>query len=154
MQGMKVTASWQPLRGRCRVAPLFDGRIEWGPVADRARDEEVSEMNQYLLVAGLLGELTAELQRLERWQADHPGSEALASELPFCVDTLSFDQWLQFVLIPRMEQLVLLQAPLPTSVSLYPMASEVYKEELAEVEALLRLIARFDLLLSGKVVEQ
>ena len=51
-------------------------------------------------------------------------------------------------------QLVLLQAPLPTSVSLYPMASEVYKEELAEVEALLRLIARFDLLLSGKVVEQ
>ncbi|MGL5556229.1 MAG: YqcC family protein, partial [Aeromonas veronii] len=26
-------------------------------------------MNQYLLVAGLLGELTAELQRLERWQA-------------------------------------------------------------------------------------
>ena len=154
MQGMKVTATWQPLRGRCIVAPLLDGRIEWGPVADRARDEEVSEMNQYLLVAGLLGELTAELQRLERWQADHPGSEALASELPFCVDTLSFDQWLQFVLIPRMEQLVLLQAPLPTSVSLYPMASEVYKEELAEVEALLRLIARFDLLLSGKVVEQ
>ncbi len=154
MQGMKVTAIWQPLRGRCIVAPLFDGRIEWGPVEDRARDEEVSEMNQYLLVAGLLGELTAELQRLERWQADHPGSEALASELPFCVDTLSFDQWLQFVLIPRMEQLVLLQAPLPTSVSLYPMASEVYKEELAEVEALLRLIARFDLLLSGKVVEQ
>ena len=70
-------------------------------------------MNQYLLVAGLLGELTAELQRLERWQAEHPGAEALASELPFCVDTLSFDQWLQFVLIPRMEQLVLLQAPLP-----------------------------------------
>ena len=69
MQGMKVTVTWQPLRGRCIVAPLFDGRIEWGPVADRARDEEVSEMNQYLLVAGLLGELTAELQRLERWQA-------------------------------------------------------------------------------------
>jgi uncharacterized protein YqcC (DUF446 family) len=40
-----------------------------------------------LLVAGLLGELTAELQRLERWQAAHPGEEALASELPFCVDT-------------------------------------------------------------------
>jgi uncharacterized protein YqcC (DUF446 family) len=49
---------------------------------------------------------------------------------------------------------LVLQAPLPSSVSLYPMASEVYKEELAEVEALLRLIARFDLLLSGKVVEQ
>ena len=55
---------------------------------------------------------------------------------------------------PRMEQLVLLQAPLPTSVSPIPWRSEVYKEELAEVEALLRLIARFDLLLSGKVVEQ
>jgi uncharacterized protein YqcC (DUF446 family) len=111
-------------------------------------------MNKYLLVAGLLGELSAELQRLDRWQLDNPGEEALASTLPFCVDTLSFDQWLQFVLIPRMEQLVLLQAPLPSSVSLYPMASESYKEELAEVTDLLRLIARFDLLLSGKVVEQ
>lgn len=117
-------------------------------------EEEESEMNQYLLVAGLLGELTAELQRLERWQAEHPGEEALASTLPFCVDTLSFDQWLQFVLIPRMEQLVLLHAPLPSNVSIYPMASEVYKEELAEVADLLRLIARFDLLLSGKVVEK
>ena len=78
----------------------------------------------------------------------------MASTLPFCVDTLSFDQWLQFVLIPRMEQLVMLQAPLPTSVSLYPMASEVYKNDLVEAEALLRLIARFDLLLSGKVAEQ
>jgi uncharacterized protein YqcC (DUF446 family) len=121
---------------------------------DGRRDEEEDEMNQYLLVAGLLGELTAELQRLERWQAEHPGAEALASELPFCVDTLSFDQWLQFVLIPRMEQLVLLQAPLPTSVSLYPMASEAYKDELAEVAGLLRLIGRFDLLLTGKVVDQ
>ncbi|MGL4715635.1 MAG: YqcC family protein [Aeromonas sp.] len=111
-------------------------------------------MNQYLLVAGLLGELTAELQRLGRWQAGHPGEDALASTLPFCVDTLSFDQWLQFVLIPRMEQLVILQAPLPTSVSLYPMASEVYKNQLVELAELLRLIARFDLLLSGKVVEQ
>lgn len=111
-------------------------------------------MNQYLLVASLLGELTAELQRLGRWQDEHPGKEALASELPFCVDTLSFDQWLQFVLIPRMEQLVMLQAPLPTSVSLYPMASEVYKNELAEMASLLRLIGRFDLLLTGKVVEK
>lgn len=37
---------------------------------------------------------------------------------------------------------------------LYPMASEAYKDELAEVAGLLRLIGRFDLLLTGKVVEQ
>jgi len=48
----------------------------------------------------------------------------------------------------------MLQAPLPTSVSLYPMASEVYKNELAEMASLLRLIGRFDLLLTGKVVEK
>ncbi|MGL6348570.1 MAG: YqcC family protein [Aeromonas sp.] len=111
-------------------------------------------MNHYLLVAGLLGELTAELQSLGRWQAEPPTAEALASTLPFCVDTLSFDQWLQFVLIPRVEQLVMLQAPLPANVAIYPMASEVYKEELAQLAGLLRLIARFDLLLAGKVVEQ
>ena len=76
-----------------------------------------------------MGELTAELQRLERWQADHPqrGAGALAAILRRYHK--SFDRWLQFVLIPAWEKLVLLQAPLPTSVSLYPMASEVYKEE-------------------------
>jgi uncharacterized protein YqcC (DUF446 family) len=125
-----------------------------GATSPVCRNREELMMNKYLLVAGLLGELSAELQRLDRWQLDHPGEEALASTLPFCVDTLNFDQWLQFVLIPRMEQLVLQQAPLPSSVSIYPMASESYKEELEEVTDLLRLIARFDLLLSGKVVEQ
>lgn len=110
-------------------------------------------INQYLFVSQLLGELSAELQRLGRWQNKAPAPQALASTLPFCVDTLSFDEWLQFVLLPRMEQLILVQAPLPNSVSIYPMASEVYKDQLQEVEGLLRLIARFDLLLSGKVVE-
>ncbi|PJG60546.1 YqcC family protein [Aeromonas cavernicola] len=111
-------------------------------------------MNQHMQLADLLGELAAELQRLERWQNEPPTAQALASTLPFCVDTLSFDQWLQFVLIPRMTQLITQQAALPTSISLYPMASEVYKEHRAEVAVLMRLIARVDLLLSGKVVEQ
>ena len=111
-------------------------------------------MNHYLLVATLLGELTAELQRLHRWQKRAPAPQALASTLPFCVDTLSFDQWLQFILIPKLEQLVLLQAPLPTNIALYPMASEAYKEELTEVTPLLRLIGRIDLLLAGNVVDK
>ncbi|MGL5947724.1 MAG: YqcC family protein [Aeromonas sp.] len=111
-------------------------------------------MDQHLLAAGLLGEISAELVRLNRWQTTSPSAEDLASTLPFCVDTLSFDQWLQFVLIPRMEQMIMHRLPLPTSISLYPMASEAYKEQLGEMAAMLKLIARFDLLLSGKVVEQ
>lgn len=110
--------------------------------------------NKHLLVSELLMEMTVEMQRIGRWQSEAPSAEALASQLPFCVDTLSFDQWIQFILIPRMQQLILLEAELPSSVSLYPMASEVYKEELTEVEQLLRLIGRFDLLLSGKVVDR
>ena len=73
--------------------------------------------SRYALLADQLLLIERELRRLGWWAETAPSAEALASVEPFCVDTLSFDQWLQFVLIPRMEQLVVQQAPLPTSVS-------------------------------------
>ena len=106
-------------------------------------------MNQYLLVAGLLGELTAELQRLERWQDEHPGEEALASELPFCVDTLSFDQWLQWIFLPKMKQILESGAPLPSASGILVMAETVYVDRPQESRELRRLLAEFDQLISA-----
>ncbi len=50
----------------------------------------------------LLTALEHELQQRQLWQDILPPDEALASSEPFCVDTLTFPQWLQFIFIPKM----------------------------------------------------
>ncbi len=109
-------------------------------------------MTQTTRVGHLLDELERELRRLQLWQAAEPEAEALASSLPFAVDTLAFHQWLQFVLLVRLRALLAQRSALPSNVSVYPMATEVYKSCLSEHGALLELIALLDEALSGQAV--
>ncbi|MBB5212064.1 YqcC family protein [Microbulbifer hydrolyticus] len=78
-------------------------------------------------IASLLLELEMELRTLELWDAEPPGPEALASTQPFCVDTLTLPQWLQFVFLPRMSQLVEREHPLPQKCGIAPMAEEYFR---------------------------
>jgi uncharacterized protein YqcC (DUF446 family) len=57
-------------------------------------------------IAALLGDLEAEMRSLLLWEREAPDATALASTQPFCVDTLRFPQWLQFVFLPRMRALL------------------------------------------------
>ncbi|MGL4206237.1 MAG: YqcC family protein [Aeromonadaceae bacterium] len=100
----------------------------------------------------LLRAIEQELIALELWQQEAPAAEALASQLPFCVDTLAFHQWLQFVLLARLQQMLQQQLPLPSQIALYPMATEVYKEELQSKQTLLELLAQLDECLTGRAV--
>ena len=111
-------------------------------------------MNQHQRVSQILGQLELELKRLDLWQESAPAAEALASTLPFCVDTLEFHQWLQFVLLLRLRQILLLQMPLPTQIALYPMATEVYKQSRPHHEQLIACLAELDEALTGRPVER
>ena len=111
-------------------------------------------MNQHLRVSQILEKLELELKRLALWQERAPAAEALASTLPFCMDTLEFHQWLQFVLLVRLRQMLLLQMPLPTQIALYPMATEVYKQSLQTYAPLLECLAELDEALTGQPVER
>ena len=62
-------------------------------------------MNGRIRVAALLIDLEGALRSRLLWDADEPSPEALASTQPFCIDTLDFPQWLQFVFLPRMRAL-------------------------------------------------
>ena len=104
-------------------------------------------MNQYRRVSLILEKLELELRQLALWQQESPSAEALASTLPFCVDTLDFHQWLQFILL-------MLQMPLPRQIALYPMATEVYKQSLSTHGALLECLAELDEALTGQPVER
>lgn len=104
-------------------------------------------------LASLLLAVTNELHAMELWQEQKPAPEALASVEPFAVDQLSFAQWLQFIFLPRMNQLIETQSPLPLSCSIAPMAVESLKadgRDFADCAALVAHLAAIDQLLTER----
>ncbi|WGL17534.1 YqcC family protein [Microbulbifer bruguierae] len=95
-------------------------------------------------IATLLLELEAELRNLDLWDAESPSAEALASTQPFCVDTLTLPQWLQFVFLPRMSQLVEMEMPLPKECGIAPMAEEFFRGSDLSVAALTGKLTEID----------
>ena len=83
------------------------------------------------------------------WQAQAPSVEALSSQEPFCVDTLAFEQWLQWVFLPRMKQLLEAGAALPSVSGIQPMAEQVYGGQIEKARALIKLLGEFDQLIVG-----
>jgi len=92
----------------------------------------------------LLEELSVELQRLNIWQEQQPSSVALSSTAPFCCDTLSFEQWLQFVFIEKIRQIINQGQSLPTKIALTPMAEESFKHLSTQGKYLLKVIDNID----------
>jgi uncharacterized protein YqcC (DUF446 family) len=97
----------------------------------------------YARLTELLDALAAELQRRALWSDQAPPRQALASTAPFCHDTLAFDQWLQWIFIPRVRELIALRGALPASCNIAPMAEVAYGQvswDTAELIDLLRAI--------------
>lgn len=97
----------------------------------------------------LLNAIERELKQLSLWQSEYPSAEALSSQQPFCCDTLSFEQWLQFIMLPRMKALIDGKHPLPSNIAVAPMAEETLKHLGFKANPLIKCIADFDKLLSG-----
>ncbi|MCW8124947.1 YqcC family protein [Microbulbifer halophilus] len=97
----------------------------------------------YSDIADQLLQLEAELRRMDLWRSEPPSPEALASTEPFCVDTLTLPEWLQFVFIPRMGQLVRTEQPLPQQCGIAPIAEEFFKET-GGAGALIELLEAID----------
>lgn len=79
-----------------------------------------------------------------------PAAEALQSLQPFCVDTLSFSQWLQFVFVVRMRTIVDNELALPGACAITPMAEESLRHLDCDTRELLATLADIDQLL-GRV---
>lgn len=68
------------------------------------------------------------LRTMGVWSDERPSDEALASTAPFCIDTLTFEEWLQFVFLERMRLLVQEGLPLPDKCGIAPMAELHFAE--------------------------
>jgi len=104
--------------------------------------------DRYQALAELLIELESEMRRLQLWTVQSPAAQAFASEAPFCVDSMSFTEWLQYVFLTRMRQLLKEQAPLPEACSIAPFAEEYLKGR-SEIRDLITVLQSLDVLLSG-----
>ncbi len=92
----------------------------------------------------LLTGLEEQLQQLGWWQQQAPSLQALQSEQPFCVDTLEFAQWLQWIFVPRMRSILTSDIPLPSQCGIHDMAQVVYREQLGLVANLLNNLKEID----------
>lgn len=102
------------------------------------------------MIADILLEIEAELRRIKLWSAIRPDNIALSSPNPFCYDTLTFDQWLQWILIPRTKTVIEADLPLPGSSDIASMAEHVLAKLTDEPEPLLALIQRLDRLFTDR----
>lgn len=104
-------------------------------------DARVPVLAQQLLL------IERELRVQGWWQVEPPSDQALASQEPFCVDSMAFDQWLQWIFLPRMKHMLENDAALPRVSGIQPMAEQVYGERNAQAEVLVRLLGEFDQLI-------
>ncbi len=95
-------------------------------------------------LADLLLEIEAEMRRLQLWQITPPEAEALQSLMPFCHDTLRLEQWLQWVFLPKMRQVVESEEECPSSSEIAPLAEYRFAQLEQPTGALLSLLERFD----------
>ncbi|WOT04248.1 YqcC family protein [Shewanella youngdeokensis] len=72
--------------------------------------------------------LQDELVRTQLWSDIAPSQSALQSRAPFACDTLRFEQWLQFIFIPKMHYLLDNSIALPTAIAVAPMAEQVWAD--------------------------
>jgi len=99
-------------------------------------------------IADVLLEIEATLRRHGRWDRVRPPARSLASPEPFCIDTLRFEQWLQWVLLPRMQQILSECRPIPARSGIFDYAEQCLRKNDPPNGALLACIRRFDELIA------
>lgn len=104
--------------------------------------DQHAELNQLLL------QLEAEMQAWSLWSATPPSAAALLSTQPFCIDTLNFWEWVQWLMLPRFKQMINLKQRLPQGSNITPMAEEVIQNAKIKSEKLIECFTALDQLLS------
>ena len=102
---------------------------------------------RFLDVAEQLLLIEGELRTQGWWDDVPPSAEALSSVEPFSVDTLDFHQWLQWVFLVKMKQILEHDLPLPNASGILEMAEMVYADRPQESLGLRDALKKFDQLI-------
>jgi uncharacterized protein YqcC (DUF446 family) len=101
-------------------------------------------------IRDLLLRMESEMRHLDLWCATPPEPRAFASNQPFCIDTMAFETWLQWVFIPRVHALLDQGGEMPFRSQIAPLAQMMFAEmKEIRTDELEALITRFDELTGG-----
>ncbi len=98
-------------------------------------------------IADILLEMEANLRTSGKWDEIRPSNHALASKRPFCMDTLAFEQWLQWIFLPQMKSTLEEAERLPAQSNIFIYAQECLNEDDPSTGNLLELVKTFDQLI-------
>ena len=99
-------------------------------------------------IAAQLIELEAGLRQLGLWSGDVRSPESLVSDQPFAVDVLEMEQWLQYVFLPTLYNLLKQDAPMPEQCAIAPMAEETLGKKPIACRALIATLRDLDRLIT------
>ncbi|WP_375751111.1 YqcC family protein [Vibrio sp. HN007] len=88
-------------------------------------------------------DLESLMRELNLWQDTRPSDKALSSREPFGVDTLRPEQWLQWIFIPKMLDLIEHEQPMPCGFAITPYFEESWKGD-NDKDGLIKLLTLID----------
>ena len=92
----------------------------------------------------LLQNIESELKILEVWESIPPSDDALNNTNPFCCDTLELHQWLQWVFLPKINNLLEQGQPLPGQCDIASYAEVIYAKSGQDRNVLIEYLRVFD----------
>jgi uncharacterized protein YqcC (DUF446 family) len=95
-------------------------------------------------IAAQLIDLEAALRQLNLWSDEPPSQEALSSEQPFAMDSLEFEEWLQFIFLPTIYDVLD-----SGSCAIAPMAEETVGKRALPTDPLISTLRELDQLITN-----
>lgn len=83
------------------------------------------------------------MQEAALWESQSPSQEALQSSEPFAIDTLSPTQWLQWIFVPKLTELIQSGSEVPTGFEISPYFEQTMLDK-TQIEQLLPIIKDID----------
>ena len=97
------------------------------------------------VVANALAEIESEMKRIGLWQSEPLRPEQYEFRQAFAMDTMAFSQWLQFIFIPRVRQIIAAGGQFPSKSRVGAQAVREF-DTLPDAEKLLDRLSEFDAL--------
>lgn len=98
------------------------------------------------IILAKLQDIEDDLKKLNLWGGlkNRPKEEAFLSHEPFCLDTMEFHQWLEYVLIDKFKYLIENNLDLPSNLLLHTIAEEYYRGEWRKYRSLIHTLRELD----------
>jgi uncharacterized protein YqcC (DUF446 family) len=89
--------------------------------------------------------IETEMKRIGFWQAEPLGPAQYNFQRAFAMDTMAFSQWLQFIFIPRVNEIIASEGQFPEQSMVGAQAVREF-DSYPEASDLIRLLSEFDAL--------